>query len=261
MEGASTNHHVISSLGSHVDDNIKPITKLYEINSCDSTTSTQRQENNDDIILAPDITHEKDNSDSELPSYLEVIKHEPGLNYMTACESHENLPAYSCSVFKAGYVVKKDETVSHGVRAKRRTWRKFYLCLWGTILRIYKNKTLDNNCVAPIPIREFSMNCAKIGFATDYTKRCNVLRIYIATGYQFIFQSTNLNDSISWIEKFQSSVNISSSIDDREMPMFITLLPRFQRNPNILTFDPSTNTGDCDCNELGRNNSVFVEIF
>ncbi|CAG8755205.1 6664_t:CDS:2, partial [Racocetra fulgida] len=206
------NNHVI---GSHVNGDIKSITELQEINSCNSlqTTSTQRQESNDDIILTLDIKYGKDN---ELPSYLEVIKHEPGL---TTCESCETLPAYSCSVFKAGYVLKKDEMVSHGVRAKP-------------------------------PIREFSMNRAEIGLAVDYAKRFHVLRVYVATGYQFLFQTTNRDDSISWIENFQSSVNISSSIDDREMPMFITLPARFQGNVNTLPFVPSTNTRNRDYNEL-----------
>ncbi|CAG8696606.1 11695_t:CDS:2, partial [Dentiscutata heterogama] len=68
-------------------------------------------------------THEKDNN--ELPSYFDVIKHKQGLNYITIHEEEEGceiLPSYSCSVFKAGYVIKKDEMISHGVKAKRRTW-------------------------------------------------------------------------------------------------------------------------------------------
>ncbi|RIB07376.1 hypothetical protein C2G38_436753 [Gigaspora rosea] len=98
--------------------------------------------NHDD--QAPSVTH-KDNN--ELPSYFDVVKNKQELNYITIHEEEgcEILPSYSCSVFKAGYVFKKDEMISQGVKAKRRTWRKVYFYLWGTLLRIYKNEPLDIN--------------------------------------------------------------------------------------------------------------------
>ncbi|CAG8598018.1 11218_t:CDS:2 [Dentiscutata erythropus] len=168
------------------------------------------------------------------------------------------------NVFKAGYVTKKDEMISHGVKAKRRTWRKVYLYLWGTLLRIYKNDPLDIH--RAVPIREFGMDRAKINLAIDYTKRCNVLRVLISTGYQFIFQVTNRDDCVSWIEKFQSSVNISSSIDDREMPMFVTLPIRRQRGVNILPIAIISDSSDIGgSNSSDRNssctyNSTFSEL-
>ncbi|CAG8452723.1 11296_t:CDS:2, partial [Scutellospora calospora] len=61
---------------------------------------------------------------NELPSYFDVAKHKQEANNIMTCEEedHENLPTYSCSVFKAGYVIKKDEMAAHGVKAKNRTW-------------------------------------------------------------------------------------------------------------------------------------------
>ncbi|CAG8726392.1 25718_t:CDS:2 [Gigaspora rosea] len=209
--------------------------------------------NHDD--QAPSVTH-KDNN--ELPSYFDVVKNKQELNYITIHEEEgcEILPSYSCSVFKAGYVFKKDEMISQGVKAKRRTWRKVYFYLWGTLLRIYKNEPLDIN--RAVPIREFGMDRAKINLAIDYTKRRNVLRVLISTGYQFIFQVDCRNDCISWIEDFQSSVNISSSIDDREMPMFITLPIRRQRGVNTLPIIPNNVSSEIGGSNLSNRNSNCI---
>ncbi|CAG8715831.1 4457_t:CDS:2, partial [Dentiscutata heterogama] len=138
---------------------------------------------------------------------------------------------------------------------------KVYLYLWGTLLRIYKNDPFDVN--RAVPIREFGMDCAKINLAIDYTKRQNVLRILIATGYQFIFQVTNRNDCVSWIENFQSSVNISSSIDDRQMPMFVTLPMRRQRGVNILPitiFSDSSDVGGSNLSDRNSSCTTFSEL-
>ncbi|CAG8627947.1 42118_t:CDS:2 [Gigaspora margarita] len=233
MEETPTDHHITSHVNVLVNNNDNP---------------------------APSVTHKNNN---ELPSYFDVVKNnKQELNYITIHEEEgcEILPSYSCSVFKAGYVYKKDEMISQGVKAKRRTWRKFYFYLWGTLLRIYKNEPLDINCA--VPIREFGMERAKINLAIDYTKRRNVLRVLLSTGYQFIFQVDCRNDCISWIENFQSSVNISSSIDDREMPMFITLPMRRQRGVNILPIIPNNVINEIGGSNLNnRNNCIYNSSF
>jgi hypothetical protein len=71
---------------------------------------------------------------------------------------------------------------------------------------------------------------AQIGLATDYSKRNHVIRVRISsTGHQFLFQIQDRDECVSWIEKLQSSANISPTLDEREMPMFITLPMRRRR--------------------------------
>jgi hypothetical protein len=78
---------------------------------------------------------------SELPSYYDVVDRQR----IKTCEEEvrDELPPYSCSVHKAGYVFKKNEFSSKGYRSRDRSWKKQYLYLWGTFLRIYKSEPID----------------------------------------------------------------------------------------------------------------------
>ncbi|GBC02071.1 hypothetical protein RclHR1_04440001 [Rhizophagus clarus] len=163
---------------------------------------------------------------SELPSYYDVVDRQ--CIKTREEEVHEELPSYSCSVHKSGYVFKKNEFSSKGYRSRDRSWKKQYLYLWGTFLRIYKSEPININRVTPT--HEFSMLNAQVGLATDYSKRNNVIRVrFSCTGHQFLFQIQDHDECVSWIEKLQSSANISPTLDEREMPMFITLPMRRRR--------------------------------
>ena len=69
----------------------------------------------------------------------------------------------------------------------------------------------------------------QIGLAKDYSKKSNVIRVRVSTGSQFLIQVNDHKECVEWIEKLQSSANISTTIDEREMPMFITLPMRRRR--------------------------------
>jgi len=160
---------------------------------------------------------------SKLPSYYDIVDRKR----IKSLEEHEELPPYSCSVHKSGYIFKKNEFSSKGLRSKDRSWKRQYLYLWGTFLRIYKSEPVDINRVAPI--REFGMQNVQIGLAKDYAKKSNVIRLRISNGHQFLIQGQDHGECLSWIEKLQSSVNVSTTLDEREMPMFITLPMRRRR--------------------------------
>jgi len=186
---------------------------------------------------------------SELPSYYDVVDRQ---RIKTREEEvREELPPYSCSVHKAGYVFKKNEFSSKGYRSRDRSWKKQYLYLWGTLLRIYKSEPIDINRVTPT--HEFSMLNAQTGLATDYSKKNNVIRVRIAsTGHQFLFQIQDRDECVSWIEKLQSSANISPTLDEREMPMFITLPMRRRRVGGVSSALSSSSS-------LSTNNSINYE--
>ncbi|SNX84983.1 uncharacterized protein MEPE_03692 [Melanopsichium pennsylvanicum] len=54
-------------------------------------------------------------------------------------EGKEKLPTYCCGVHIEGYLPRKMEFSAPGVQAKDRSWRRQYLILHGTSLRVYKN--------------------------------------------------------------------------------------------------------------------------
>ncbi|RHZ79928.1 hypothetical protein Glove_140g156 [Diversispora epigaea] len=184
----------------------------------------------DDNILINKVA--RDHERHKLPSYYEAIEND------SSEEGKEELPSYSCSVGKTGYLMKKNEMVAGEKKAKDRSWRKIYLHLRGTFIRIYKNEHSKHN---KLPTSQFSMYGAKVSFALDYTKKRNVLRIRLLNGRSYLFQAPDRREFISWIEKLQSSANISSTIDDREMPMFITLPTRRRRTRTCTTTSNDNN--------------------
>lgn len=105
--------------------------------------------------------------------------------------------------------------------------RKLYLRLWGTSLAIYKSEPID---LQKAPMCIFTMQQADAGLALDYVKRRNVIRLKTMDGPQFLMRSTDAIEIVSWVEHLQASANVSTDLDQRKMPKFITL-PRRRRRP------------------------------
>jgi len=139
----------------------------------------------------------------------------------------EQLPKYSCTIQKSGYVTIKHEYISREVKPRTRSWRKHYVDLRGTLIRIYRSGLVD--CKGTSPTYEFSMQNVLVRFATNYYKRRNVLRITFSDGQQFLFQLADKDACIAWIESLQAAANISLVLDDWKMPQFITLPPQRRR--------------------------------
>lgn len=74
----------------------------------------------------------------------------------------------------------------------------------------------------------YSMDGAQCGYAADYTKRPCVIRIKVANN-QFLIQTRNNHHLVDWIEALQGSTNVSTDLDCRPMPKFVTL-PRRRRH-------------------------------
>ncbi|KAI8344197.1 hypothetical protein BC941DRAFT_408032 [Chlamydoabsidia padenii] len=147
-------------------------------------------------------------------------------------EGKEDLPAYHCSVYKMAKVNMKMEQCVAG--KKTRSWRRVYIELWGTVLRIYpltwfwSTKGKEPKCT-------LSLAGADASRAIDYMKRPFVLRL--TTGYdgmQYLFQTSNLDEMISWIEHLQAGINISLDLEERPMPKFLTLQPRRGTDTGVL---------------------------
>lgn len=164
------------------------------------------------------------------PSYYDSVERLRGMKPIYSDqeeEDQEKLPSYSCTVEKKGYIVKKNELTSHR-RANDRSWKKHYIHLCGTLIKVYKSEPADIKYATPL--QEFSMDNANISLATNYSKRRNVIRIKFSNGYQCLIQTSNRDECMKWVESLQTAVNISSTIDDRKMPQFVTAPNRRRRS-------------------------------
>lgn len=145
-------------------------------------------------------------------------------------EGRETLPDYSCSVFRSAIVNRKLECVYPGLPAKKREWVKIYSIVFGTVLRLYliqPDGTLPNPFPLDNPYREYTLQYAEAGIASDYVKKKYVLRVR-AEGEQFLMQCSNEEERDAWVEALQAGSSIALALEDRNMPKYVTL-PRRRR--------------------------------
>jgi hypothetical protein len=117
-----------------------------------------------------------------------------------------------------------------GLPAKKREWLKVYAVLFGTVMRLYSiqpDGSLSINFSLDSPFREYTLQYAEAGIATDYLKKKYVLRAR-AEGEQFLMQCSSEEDRDVWVETIQAGSSIALALEDRGMPKIITL-PRRRR--------------------------------
>ncbi|KAF9194099.1 hypothetical protein BGZ51_001078 [Haplosporangium sp. Z 767] len=161
------------------------------------------------------------------PSYWEAaIKYKGWSKIETRPEQgQENLPRYTCSVFREGCVNRKTELVGNW-RPYRRPWKRTFAHLRGTALRLY---AVDMEDVPRLHVRNISLQHAKCEIASDYKQRANVIRIR-ACDRTVLLECKDRIDALTWLEHLQAAANIATSLEDRSMPKFYTL-PRAQPHP------------------------------
>ncbi|KAF8591281.1 hypothetical protein K439DRAFT_1327660 [Ramaria rubella] len=76
-------------------------------------------------------------------------------------------------------------------------------------------------------VREYTLQHAESGLATDYLKRRNVVRVRME-GEQFLLQAKDIEDVVEWIEALQAAANVALDLDERAMPRG-PLFPRRRR--------------------------------
>lgn len=80
----------------------------------------------------------------EPPPYTVIHRRPEGpqVIYPREEEGKEKLPLYNCSVHIEGYLPRKMEFSAPGVQAKDRSWKRQYIVLHGTCLRVYKTDAI-----------------------------------------------------------------------------------------------------------------------
>ncbi|KAG0246018.1 hypothetical protein BGX31_004897 [Mortierella sp. GBA43] len=133
-------------------------------------------------------------------------------------QGQEDLPRYTCSVFREGCVNRKTELIGNW-RPYRRPWKRTFAHLRGTALRLY---AVDSEDVPRLHVRNISLQMAKCEMATDYRQRTNVIRIQ-SCDRTVLFECKDRVDALTWLEHLQAAANIATSLEDRLMPKFHTL--------------------------------------
>lgn len=80
----------------------------------------------------------------------------------------------------------------------------------------------------------YTLAGSECGYAADYTKRANVVRIRVQ-GEQFIVQARDSYHVVELIEALQASANICADLDARTLPKFLTLPRRRRRRQGVET--------------------------
>jgi PH domain len=145
-------------------------------------------------------------------------------------EGNEILPGYTCTVFRSAIVNRKVESFYPGLPAKKREWTKVYMIILGTVLRVYliqTDGTLPSNFTLRSPDREYTLQYAEAGIASDYLKRKFVIRVRLE-GEQFLMQCQSEEERDGWVESIQAGSGIALALEERNMPKFVTL-PRRRR--------------------------------
>ncbi|CDH17421.1 uncharacterized protein ZBAI_09209 [Zygosaccharomyces bailii ISA1307] len=77
--------------------------------------------------------------------------------------------------------------------------------------------------------KSFSLQCAKMGIPTDYTKRTFVLRLRCEQE-QFMVNFAHVDDMIMWAMYLQIGISVALDLDLREYPSY-RIVPRRRRRP------------------------------
>ncbi|EPB91087.1 hypothetical protein HMPREF1544_02156 [Mucor circinelloides 1006PhL] len=142
-------------------------------------------------------------------------------------EGNEKLPDYECSIDKMSYMHVKCEFSKPNVRSKNRSWKDYYVVVYGTKITAYHRnpKTKKSNP----PAWSHTMQSAQVTVASDYVKFRHVIRLKIHNGPQYLMTTHTDVAKNEWIAVLESSIHISSDLDVRVMPQFITLVSRRRR--------------------------------
>ncbi|KAG2235281.1 hypothetical protein BDF21DRAFT_429252 [Thamnidium elegans] len=144
-------------------------------------------------------------------------------------EGKELLPDYECTVQKTFYSKVKCELSTPTLRANSRSWRYYYIQLFGTKIMAFTNNPNKKKSKNIQPVWTHSMYGAEVTVASDYLKERHVLRLRIENGPQYLITMPTEKDRNDWIACIESAINISSDLDVRSMPQFITLISRRRR--------------------------------
>lgn len=162
-------------------------------------------------------------------------------------EGKEVLPDYECTVQKNSYLKVKCEFSAPGIKSIIRSWKYYYIQIYGTMIMAYTQKpgTVKGRASKVEPVWTYSMHGSEATVASDYLKERHVVRLKLENGPQYLINTCTEKNKKEWIATMETSTNISSDLDVRSMPQFITILSRRNRaNGSRQVHHSNSNTTD-----------------
>lgn len=92
-------------------------------------------------------------------------------------------------------------------------------------------------------VRSYSLQLAKLGLATDYKKKVNVLRLRIESEQNLISFAT-VGDLIDWNNAINTAKDLAMDILERELPIYRTVPRRRRRSAHDLQLAIARSTAD-----------------
>lgn len=120
-------------------------------------------------------------------------------------------------------------------------------------LKRNRNKYLTNDRI----IKSYSLQCAKLGIPTDYTKKTFVLRMR-CEAEQFLLNFSHVDDMIMWTMYLQMGICVSLDLDLREYPTY-RVVPRRRRRRRRRNGENSDAHGRS--NSIGRLQLTRISSF
>ncbi|KAI8969831.1 hypothetical protein BDB01DRAFT_855450 [Pilobolus umbonatus] len=145
-------------------------------------------------------------------------------------EGKETLPEYQCTVEKSQFMLVKCENSLNNIKSKNRSWKYIFIVLQGTVIRGYSHNPVNKK--NPKPLWSYSMQNVEVSQALDYVKYRNVMRLKIENGPHFLVKNHTEKQMTEWISLLESSLNISTDLDSRRMPLISTQYRRRNRDRN-----------------------------
>ncbi|ODV87491.1 hypothetical protein CANARDRAFT_26888 [[Candida] arabinofermentans NRRL YB-2248] len=217
-----------------------------------TTTDTDSLPKDFLAILEPDPVYP--------PDYSSLPPGHPRPIYPNLKEGHEKLPSYIPTVYKISKISRKVEWLSPYEISSNRQWRQVIIEINSTQLNIYNTdpikpsspkfinlqnyqskltNTKDLNDLIHYNkegllsnsnlLKSYSLQYAKIGLATDYTKKKHTLRLRLETE-QFLLDFETPEQLIDWYCCLNLGIDNSLELNKREMPKYKTVPRRRRRN-------------------------------
>ncbi|KAA1097010.1 hypothetical protein PGTUg99_003217 [Puccinia graminis f. sp. tritici] len=146
---------------------------------------------------------------ASLPSYEASLQSSGSTRHVVLPreeEGREKLPSYSCAIHLEGWMPRKMEFKSPGVQAKDRAWKRQYVIVHGTMIRVYRSdphthmlsgdfversstcQSYPASYPSQLSPSSVSLQNAESGLAADYVKKKYIVRVR-AEGEQFLLQA------------------------------------------------------------------------
>lgn len=167
-----------------------------------------------------------------------------------------NLPDPSTAVdYKKGYVMRKCCVDSHGKKTKmgKRSWRMFFVTLRNMVVYCFKDEKTRRQ---PGAFDDFSaairIHHGLAVRASDYTKKQFVFRLHTADRAEYLFQTSDEKELLTWIDAINYVV---SSFSAPQLPAPCSNSSRFQR-----PLMPSTKSSLAMSEQLSKHESQLGQL-